>query len=178
VAFVSGLLRAGHVGAECRWGQAGSTRGEAKSRARGMIAATMASRPKGARSDLLARVRRFCATLDDVEESSRLGGQPHFYVRGKIFAGCGEEDGGWCVGMKVGLELQSLLVTRTGFRVAKYVGKHGWITVDEAALADDGELRRLLRISYDLISACAPKGKVGKGTSGKVAPRAKRSRRR
>ena len=102
-------------------------------------------RAKPGRSALLARVRRICGALPDTEESSRLGGQPHFYVRGKIFAGCGEENGGWCVGMKVGLELQSLLVKRPGFLVAKYVGRYGWITVEERGLADDAELERLVR---------------------------------
>jgi predicted DNA-binding protein (MmcQ/YjbR family) len=116
-------------------------------------------------SRLLERVRRFCLALPDTEESSRLGGQPHFYVGGKIFAGCGEEDGAWCVGMKVGLDLQAILVTQPGFRVAKYVGRHGWITVEGSAVRADGELHRLLRISHDLI--------VGKAK--KASPKAKKS---
>src|SRR5262245_17750968 len=110
-------------------------------------------------SNLLDRVRRICAQLPDTGESSRLGGQPHFYVRGKIFTGCGEEHGGWTFGAKVGLELQSLLITRPGITVAKYVGRYGWISVEERALADDAELERLIRMSYGLISGeadCAP----------------------
>ena len=110
--------------------------------------------------DLLTRVRRLCLAKPDTEESTRLGGEPHFYVRGKIFAGCSIENGVWCVGMKVGLELQSVLITRPGFRVAKYVGKHGWITVEERALQDDAELAKLLRLSYELIAAGTAKKKV------------------
>lgn len=108
---------------------------------------------------LLDRVRKFCLSLPDTEESSRLGGEPHFYVGGKIFAGCGHEDGVVGVGMKVGLDLQSILVQRDGIRVAKYVGRYGWITVEEHALQDQAELERLLQRSYDLItkgSACDP----------------------
>jgi predicted DNA-binding protein (MmcQ/YjbR family) len=120
--------------------------------------------------DLLARVRRLCLAKPDTEESARLGGEPHFYVGGKIFAGCGVEDGVWCVGMKVGLELQSVLITRPGFRVAKYVGKHGWITVEERALQDDAELAELLQRSYELIAAGKAKKKVAKkATVAKVA---------
>lgn len=129
--------------------------------------------------ELLPRVRRICTALPGVEESSRLGGQPHFYVDGRIFAGCGIEDGVWTCGMKVGLELQSLLVTRPGFRVAKYVGRYGWISVEASALADDGELERLIHISYELIAGeapCqAPKADKGsaRGAKAKTAPLAK-----
>jgi predicted DNA-binding protein (MmcQ/YjbR family) len=125
--------------------------------------------------DLLTRVRSYCLSLPDTEESSRLGGEPHFYVGGKIFAGCGREDGIWCVGMKVGLELQSLLVTQPGFRVAKYVGKHGWVTVEAKAVPTDKELHRLLQISYDLITGgSASKMKPSKAAPRKAAAPAKR----
>ncbi len=105
-----------------------------------------------AKPNLLERVRRICLALPDTEESSRLGGSPHFYVGGKIFAGCGEEDGEWGFGVKVGLDLQSLLIARPGIHVAKYVGRYGWISVEERALQDEAELKRLLLLSYDLIS--------------------------
>ena len=145
--------------------------------------------------DLLQRVRRICAELPDTEESSRLGGEPHFYVGGKIFAGCGSDGGAPCVGLKVGLELQSLLVTRPGIHVAKYVGRYGWISVEQQALADDAELERLLKLSYGLITGegmCGPgakpaaararkqskdargkPGKKGKAKPAKRAPAAK-----
>lgn len=118
--------------------------------------------------NLLERMRSLCLALPDTEESSRLGGSPHFYVNGKIFAGCGEEGGEWSFGCKVGLELQSLLVQRPGFRVAKYVGRYGWIDVDEAALQDDAELERLVLCSYELIT-----GKGGAITSAKPAAKKK-----
>ena len=115
--------------------------------------------PKAKSGNLLDRVREIALSLPDTEESSRLGGSPHFYVRGKIFTGCGEESGVWSFGAKVGLELQSLLIEREGIHVAKYVGRYGWISVDESALQDEAELRQLIELSYDLISAKAPGGK-------------------
>lgn len=60
----------------------------------------MTPRPK----NLLDRVRKIALSFPDIEESSRLGGSPHFYVRGKIFSGCGDKGGTWSVGVKVGLE--------------------------------------------------------------------------
>lgn len=128
--------------------------------------------------NLLERVRRIALALPATEESSRLGGSPHFYVNGKIFAGCGEEDGEWGFGCKVGLELQSLMITRLGITVAKYVGRYGWISVDEAALQDEAELERLIWLSYELIAGkgatvCSTKVPAKK----KVTKRAKPARR-
>ncbi|MFT4514547.1 MAG: putative DNA-binding protein (MmcQ/YjbR family) [Planctomycetota bacterium] len=115
--------------------------------------------PKAKPGNLLSRVRKIAMALPDTEESSRLGGSPHFYVRGKIFSGCGDEGGVWSFGAKVGLELQSVLIQREGIHIAKYVGRYGWISVDEHAVQDEGELRQLIELSYDLISAKAPGGK-------------------
>jgi len=123
------------------------------------MAAKPQSRKKSNAGNLLARVRKIAMSFPDTEESSRLGGSPHFYVRGKIFAGCGDEGGTWSFGVKVGLELQSILVERPGIHVAKYVGRYGWISVDEDALQDEAELRRLVEMSYELISSKAPGGK-------------------
>lgn len=116
--------------------------------------------PKAKPGNLLSRVRKIAMALPDTEESTRLGGSPHFYVRGKIFTGCGHEGGVWSFGAKVGLELQSLLVARDGIHIAKYVGRYGWISVDEDALQNEDELRHLIELSYDLISAKAPGGKL------------------
>lgn len=121
------------------------------------------------KDNLLERVRTICLALPETEESSRLGGSPHFYVRGKIFAGCGDDGGSWGIGVKVGLELQSLLVERPGITVAKYVGRYGWISVEESALQDDDELRRLLELSYELVEANAPGGAKKKSARTKKA---------
>jgi predicted DNA-binding protein (MmcQ/YjbR family) len=130
-----------------------------------------------AKGTLLERVRRIALSLPDTEESSRLGGSPHFYVGGKIFAGCGEEDGKWGFGCKVGLELQSLLIARPGITVAKYVGRYGWISVEESALQDQAELERLIRLSYDLIAKGAgPVKKAKKKAAAKQKPRKRASR--
>jgi len=128
--------------------------------------------PGARRQTLLDRVRTIALALPETEESDRLGGSPHFYVRGKIFAGCGDEQGSWGCGVKVGLELQSLMVQRDGIEVAKYVGRYGWIRVAEHALQGDAELRQLVELSYDLVSAKAPgkgRGKKGAGAARQVA---------
>lgn len=119
--------------------------------------------PKSKSSNLLARVRKIALSFPDTEESSRLGGSPHFYVRDKIFAGCGDEGGTWSVGVKVGLDLQSILVEREGIEVAKYVGRYGWISVAEEALQDEAELEHLIGLSHDLIRSKAQRGRKAGG---------------
>ena len=63
--------------------------------------------------------------------------------------------------------LQSLLITRPGIEVAKYVGRYGWISVDESALQDDDELRHLVALSYDLIAKGAPRRTASKKKAAK-----------
>lgn len=116
------------------------------------------SKPSRARATalpLLERVRRIALALPDTTESSRLGGSPHFYVRGKIFCGCGEEEGRAGIGVKVGLDRQALLIQQPGYAIAKYVGRHGWVDVDESVLRSERQLRDLIELSYSLIEGSA-----------------------
>jgi hypothetical protein len=81
--------------------------------------------PTAKPGNLLCRVRKIEMALPGTEESSRLGGSRHFYGLGKIFSGCGDEGGVWSLGVKVSLELQSVLVDHDGIHIAKYVGRDG-----------------------------------------------------
>lgn len=115
--------------------------------------------PTARPGNLLSRVRKIGMALPGIEESSRLGGSPHFYGLGKIFSGCGDEGGVWSFGATVGLELHSVLVDRDGIHTVKYAGRYGRINGDEHALPDEGELRQWIELSCDLIRAKAPGGK-------------------
>lgn len=121
------------------------------------------------KQDLLTRVRKVALALPDTEESTRLGGEPHFYVRGKIFAGAHVEAGGGTMGVKVGLERQAILITRPGIEVAKYVGRYGWISVAESALSGDAELRDLVELSYELVASKLPGANVSRSAARKKA---------
>jgi predicted DNA-binding protein (MmcQ/YjbR family) len=58
-------------------------------------------------------------------------GEPHCKVAGKIFVGWGrDDDGRMSVGFKTDKELQAMLVTSDPrFKIAAYVGKHGWVNM-------------------------------------------------
>jgi predicted DNA-binding protein (MmcQ/YjbR family) len=78
----------------------------------------------------LAKLREICLALPETTEVVAWG-HPTFRVKDKIFAGFGIEDGRVILGFKAdGLEQQELVETEPDlYYVAKYVGKHGWVSM-------------------------------------------------
>jgi predicted DNA-binding protein (MmcQ/YjbR family) len=79
-------------------------------------------------------------------------GQPHFRVRGKIFAGFGDHGGKATLGFKLEREHADAVVQDPRFARAPYVGAHGWISMDAAGIRDWNEVRAFLVESYRLIA--------------------------
>lgn len=118
-----------------------------------------ARKMKGAPADLLERFRALCLALPEATEVEAWG-HPTFRVRDKIFASIGGEGGEWSIGVKVTPELQSGLVDRDArFSIAKYVGKHGWISMRVDGPVEWREVSALVEESYRLI---APKALVAR----------------
>ncbi|HEY0715325.1 MAG TPA: MmcQ/YjbR family DNA-binding protein, partial [Polyangia bacterium] len=107
---------------------------------------------------MLERVRAICAALPDTTEVQAWG-HPTFRVADKIFAGFGNDESGAAgvvsLGVKTPMDLQAALVSSDSrFSIAKYVGKHGWVSM-RLAEADDvnwDEIDALIRGSYRLIA--------------------------
>jgi hypothetical protein len=80
-------------------------------------------------------------------------GHPTFRVRSKMFASM--DDAGASVSLKASIEAQAALVGSEPetFAVARYVGQHGWVSVDLARV-DPEEMAELLE---DAWRATAPK---------------------
>ncbi len=97
-------------------------------------------------------MRKICLALPDTVETEKWG-KPHFCVKGKIFAGCGEEDGQFTVGFKLAKAHAARMVAEHDrCRPSKYVGKHGWVTLSIAAKTDWALVRDGVQESYDLIA--------------------------
>jgi len=79
-------------------------------------------------------------------------GQPHFRVRGKIFAGFGDHGGTFTLGFKLEREHADAAIQDPRFTRAPYVGQHGWISMDVKGVRDWNEVRALVRESYRLIA--------------------------
>jgi len=79
---------------------------------------------------VLEKLRKICLALPETSEVVAWG-HPTFRVKDKIFVGFGIEDGRIILGFKAdGLEQQELVETEPDtYYVAKYVGRHGWVSM-------------------------------------------------
>jgi predicted DNA-binding protein (MmcQ/YjbR family) len=129
------------------------------SRRRSVPAAAKRARKTDGPSGVLERLRALCLSLPETSEVEAWG-HPTFRVRDKIFVGAGAEDGKWSIGVKATPERQSELVaTDQRFTIARYVGKHGWVTMSVGDRVDWDEVAELVRDSYRLV---APKTLAGR----------------
>lgn len=100
----------------------------------------------------LNRMRKICLALPEAVESEKWG-KPHFTVAGKIFAGCGDEDGAFTLGYKLSkVEAAALVKADPSCAPAKYVGKHGWIAQKASAKTDWKKVAERVAKSYRLIA--------------------------
>jgi len=105
------------------------------------------------------RIRKICLVFPDTEELIKWG-NPHFCVKGKIFAGYGEESGGARIGFKLPMDVAEANVREhEHFHKAKYVGHKGWVSVDAGAIRDWRRIAAMVEESYRLI---APKRSIAK----------------
>jgi predicted DNA-binding protein (MmcQ/YjbR family) len=104
-----------------------------------------------ARANPLSEMRRICLSLPEATETMTWG-QPHFRVRGKIFAGIGDHGGIENIGFKLEREHADAVIQDPRFYRAPYVGAHGWVSMCVEGIRDWGEVRALLLESYRLIA--------------------------
>jgi predicted DNA-binding protein (MmcQ/YjbR family) len=135
------------------------------------------SKPVEKSETVVSQMRSICLALPEAKETLTLG-KPHFRVRDKIFAGCGEEKGVADIGFKLTKPHAASVVRRPGFRKAQYGGRHGWVSVAADAIEDWDEVDSLIRKSYCLV---APKNLakiVAESTRGQATAVAKSGRRK
>ncbi len=103
------------------------------------------------RSSPLNEMRRICLSLPETAETMTWG-QPHFRVRGKIFAGFGDHAGIENIGFKLEREHADAVIQDPRFYRAPYVGAHGWVSMRVEGVRDWDEVRALVLESYRLIA--------------------------
>jgi predicted DNA-binding protein (MmcQ/YjbR family) len=104
--------------------------------------------------DMLERVRLICSELPEVEEIIDGFGHNVMKVRGKTFVMMGENEGAAGLSIKSDKEKQFLLLQQGGYVKTPYIGQHGWVSIDKAAIPDWEELALLIKEAYLL---AAPK---------------------
>jgi predicted DNA-binding protein (MmcQ/YjbR family) len=101
-------------------------------------------------------IRTISKRLPHTTEDVKWGADLCFSIGGKMFCVTGTE-GPFGVSFKVPDEDFEEVSQRKGFKPADYVARYKWVTVTEANAVSRKELERLIRTSYDLVSAKLPK---------------------
>lgn len=108
-----------------------------------------------------ARRRMDSQTLSLLRRCNRrhaLGEDLCFKVRGKIFAGMVLSDGRFPrLTLKCAPEAFHELLEVEGISPAPYVGRYKWVTLANSNILPADELENLIRQSYELVAAKAPK---------------------
>lgn len=134
----------------------------------------------------LDSIRTLCLSFPGVTEDMPWPEELCFKVRGKIFVGMALSDGRFPrLTLKASPEAFHELLEIEGIAPAAYVGRYKWVTLSNPNVVDAERLEDLIRQSYDLVAANAPKGrhapkkKAGKkkktSSAKKKSPKSRRS---
>jgi predicted DNA-binding protein (MmcQ/YjbR family) len=106
-------------------------------------------------------IRKVCLSFPDVTEDMPWGDDLCFKIRGKIFAGVVLADGRFPrVTLKSLPERFHDLLEIEGITPAPYVGRYKWIQIASSNLLSASDLESLIRESYEMVVAKAPKSKA------------------
>ncbi|HEY1272742.1 MAG TPA: MmcQ/YjbR family DNA-binding protein [Terriglobales bacterium] len=112
-------------------------------------------------------IREYCLSFPGATEQLQWGDSLLFKVRGKIFTTVNLEMAANRIALKCTPELFADLIEREGIAPSPYVGRYNWVALESLDTVVDHELRDLIRRSYELVEAKAPKlkGKAAKRKS-------------
>ena len=113
------------------------------------------------------QLREYCLSFDGATENLQWGDDLCFKIRGRIFFIVGLDNPRLC--FKCSPEKFAELIEREDLRPAPYVGRYKWVMADRLDALGGEELRDLIRRSYEMVAAKAPKSKRKK--SGRSAAR-------
>ena len=114
---------------------------------------------KGLRT--VERVRNLTEDLPEVTEAVDKFGHTSFLVRDKPFIMMGEGNQGPSMAIKTTLDKQRNLIEQGDFVRTKYIGQHGWVSLDRLPLTKWDKIEHLIAEAYVLV---APKS-LGKKIS-------------
>ena len=100
-------------------------------------------------------IREFCMAFPSATEKLQWGDDLCFKIGGKIFAMLGLDNPRLC--FKCTPETFAELIEREDIRPAPYVGRYKWVMLDRLDAVGWSELQDLIRQSYEMVAAKAPK---------------------
>jgi predicted DNA-binding protein (MmcQ/YjbR family) len=106
----------------------------------------------------LQAIRQHCFAQDSERVTEEYPwGHPVWKTAGKMFAACGNDGAGLTV--KATLDQQAALVQHPAIRVADYVGRYGWVTIE---ITDSDTLEMGLDLIDQSFDLTAPKKRAAK----------------
>jgi len=121
-------------------------------------------------------IRAYCMSFPQATENLQWGEDLCFKVRGKIFAIVGLDSLRLC--FKCTPETFAEMIEREDIRPARYVGRYKWVMLDRLDALRSDELEDLVRQSYEMVVAKAPKARAQESAPRKEISRKKAIRRK
>jgi predicted DNA-binding protein (MmcQ/YjbR family) len=109
-------------------------------------------------------IREYCLSFPEAKENIQWGDDLCFKVRGKIFVVVGLGKVPQQVCFKVTPELFGELVERESIIPAPYLARYKWVLLERLDAMSKAELQDLIRQSYEMVVAKAPKKKARKSS--------------
>ena len=100
-------------------------------------------------------IRSYCLSFPQATENLQWGDDLCFKIGGKIFVTLGLDNPRIC--FKCVRETFAELIELEDIRPAPYVGRYQWVMLDRLDAVRDHELQELIRQSYEMVAAKAPK---------------------
>lgn len=100
-------------------------------------------------------IREFCLAFPNATEKLQWGDELCFKVGGKIFLVLGLDNPRLC--FKCSPEIFADLIEREDIRPAPYVGRYKWVMLDRLNAVSRNDLEDLIRQSYKMVVAKAPR---------------------
>ncbi len=119
-------------------------------------------------------IREYCLSFPDAIENLQWGDELCFKLAGKIFVMLGLDNPRVC--FKCTPETFAELIEREDIRPAPYVGRYKWVMLDRLDALGDRELKEMIRQSYEMVAAKAPRGKSRKEAGKKISVKRTKSR--
>jgi predicted DNA-binding protein (MmcQ/YjbR family) len=102
-------------------------------------------------------IRDYCLSFPHATEKLQWGDALCFKVGRKMFAVLGLDD--LQLSFKCTPDAFAELIEREDIRPAPYLGRYKWVMLDRLDAVRQDELRELIRQSYEMVAAKAPKRK-------------------
>jgi predicted DNA-binding protein (MmcQ/YjbR family) len=104
-------------------------------------------------------IRQYCLSFPDATEKLQWGDALCFKVRTKMFAVVGLDQ--VRLTFKCTPEIFAELIEQEDIHPAPYVGRYKWVMLDRLDALRRAALEDLIRQSYEMVAANAPKRRVG-----------------